>query len=124
MEQKNEIAYLCGKCKKEVSKDAVKCPHCNANLGDIKCPYCFFKGTVDDFKNDICPKCGKRRSIDIKKTMNKKNKNPKIVHHESSNQDKTSVVEKQVNKNIIYFTVGVGVLVIFLLGIISFFYDM
>jgi DNA-directed RNA polymerase subunit RPC12/RpoP len=55
----NNILYICGKCKKEVEKDAKICKYCGAKLGKIKCPYCSFTGEIEDFKNDTCPKCGK-----------------------------------------------------------------
>ncbi len=55
-----EMMYICGKCYTEVSKDAEVCPKCGAKLGKIKCPFCQFTGGVNDFKNDTCPKCGRK----------------------------------------------------------------
>jgi len=66
------IAYLCGKCGKEVEKDANVCIHCGAKLGKIKCPFCYFTGTVEDFKYDTCPKCGRKN---INKNMTVKSRN-------------------------------------------------
>ncbi len=56
----SSIAYLCGKCGKEVEKSATVCIHCGAKLGNIKCPFCYFTGSVEDFKYDTCPKCGRK----------------------------------------------------------------
>lgn len=60
------IAYICGKCHSEVAKDAKVCNNCGAKLGNIRCPFCNFKGDVDDFKNDTCPRCGRKNKLDIK----------------------------------------------------------
>ncbi len=57
-----DMAYLCGKCGKEVDKEAVVCPKCHAKLGGIRCPFCNFSGTTADFKNDTCPKCGRKNN--------------------------------------------------------------
>ena len=57
---KGEIVYLCGKCGKEVEKEAIICNHCNAKLGKIRCPFCNFIGSIDDFKLDTCPRCGRK----------------------------------------------------------------
>lgn len=70
MEQR-EILYICGKCGHEVAKDATECSHCHAKLGNIKCPYCHFTGSPEDFKNDRCPRCG-RRKIDYNKGTTRK----------------------------------------------------
>ena len=64
------IAYICGKCYKEVPKEATVCPSCGTRLGKIKCPFCYFTGTLDDFSNDTCPKCGKKnKKSDIRKNI-------------------------------------------------------
>ena len=55
-----EIAYLCSKCGKEVDKEATRCIHCGAKLGNIRCPFCNFTGTVNDFSEDTCPRCGRK----------------------------------------------------------------
>lgn len=57
-----EIAYVCGKCGKIIQKEDSICKHCGARLGDIKCPFCNFKGSVDDFKRDTCPRCGRKNT--------------------------------------------------------------
>jgi len=57
-----EIMYICGKCGAEVEKEAKICPKCNARLGKIKCPFCNFTGDIDDFKNDTCPRCGRKKT--------------------------------------------------------------
>ncbi|MCG8568719.1 MAG: zinc-ribbon domain-containing protein [Spirochaetes bacterium] len=59
------IAYLCGKCGKEVEKEELLCPHCGAHLGNIKCPFCNFVGTLEDFKLDTCPRCGRKNPKNI-----------------------------------------------------------
>ncbi|MBN2545338.1 MAG: zinc ribbon domain-containing protein [Spirochaetes bacterium] len=61
----NSIAYLCGKCGKEVEKNATVCMHCGVKLGNIKCPFCYFTGSVEDFKYDTCPKCGRKNINNI-----------------------------------------------------------
>jgi len=66
------IAYICAKCYKEVEKDAKVCKNCGAKLGNIRCPFCNFKGDESDFKNDTCPKCG-RKSTDKETSLNIKN---------------------------------------------------
>jgi uncharacterized membrane protein YvbJ len=66
MNSNKTIAYICGRCGKEVAKDAVRCIYCNAKLGNIRCPFCNFVGDLDDFKDDTCPKCG-RKNDDKKK---------------------------------------------------------
>lgn len=60
-----EIAYLCSKCHNEVDKEAKVCEHCGAKLGKIKCPFCNFIGSVEDFKYNTCPKCGRKRTVNI-----------------------------------------------------------
>ena len=70
-----EIAYLCGKCGKEVAKEAWVCEHCGAKLGKIQCPFCCFTGTIEDFKFDTCPKCGRKTD----KQKKKKSKEQKPV---------------------------------------------
>jgi uncharacterized membrane protein YvbJ len=55
-----QIAYLCGKCGREVEKEALVCPNCGAKLGKIICPFCKFRGRITDFKYDTCPKCGRK----------------------------------------------------------------
>jgi len=57
-----EIMYICGKCGAEVDKEATVCPKCNAKLGKIKCPFCNFTGGLEDFKDDTCPRCGRKKS--------------------------------------------------------------
>lgn len=72
----NKIAYLCGRCKKEVGKKDSVCRHCGAKLGNIKCPFCNFTGDVNDFKYDTCPKCGRKNkivSLNIRNDMKKNN---------------------------------------------------
>lgn len=73
----NEIAYLCGKCGREVAKEAAICPFCNAKLGNIRCPFCDYQGTIHDFSDDTCPRCGRKRNghkKNIKKTRRSDNK--------------------------------------------------
>ena len=62
---KNEIAYLCGKCGKEVKKEATVCNACGVRLGKIRCPFCNFSGSIDDFKLDTCPRCGRKDKPNI-----------------------------------------------------------
>jgi uncharacterized membrane protein YvbJ len=69
----SQIAYLCGKCGKEVEKEALKCRHCGARLGKIVCPFCKFKGSIEDFKLDTCPRCGRKN--DSTAPVKKKNEN-------------------------------------------------
>lgn len=66
-----DVLYICGKCSREIDKEDKICPHCGARLGKIRCPFCGFTGSVQDFKNDYCPKCGKKKS-DINKYIDKK----------------------------------------------------
>ncbi len=66
----NEIAYLCGRCGKEIKKEATVCIHCGAKLGDIRCPFCNFVGSMNDFKYDTCPKCGRKNNSDPFKKKN------------------------------------------------------
>lgn len=62
-----EIMYICGKCGAKVDKEATICPKCNSRLGKIKCPFCNFTGEIEDFKDDTCPRCGrKKEKIDKK----------------------------------------------------------
>jgi DNA-directed RNA polymerase subunit RPC12/RpoP len=58
----NEISYLCGRCGKEVNKEATICIYCGAKLGNIKCPFCNFEGDINAFKYDTCPKCGRKNN--------------------------------------------------------------
>ncbi len=62
----NNFLYICGKCGGEVSKDDVVCPKCKARLGNIRCPYCNYIGSVKNFKNDICPVCGRKNKLKSK----------------------------------------------------------
>jgi hypothetical protein len=41
-----------------VRKNTAICPHCGARLSGIRCRNCGFSGTIADFANDRCPKCG------------------------------------------------------------------
>lgn len=66
-----DVLYICGKCSREIDKEDKICPHCGARLGKIRCPFCGFTGSVQDFKKDYCPKCGKKKS-DINKYIDKK----------------------------------------------------
>lgn len=50
--------YSCGRCGGSVRKNAAICPHCGAHLSGIRCRKCGFSGTISDFTNDRCPKCG------------------------------------------------------------------
>ena len=80
------IAYICGKCHSEVAKEAKVCQSCGAKLGNIRCPFCNFKGDLDDFKNDTCPKCGRKKTLDIKNnTVNKDNRKQKVGGYTSTN---------------------------------------
>lgn len=81
-----EIAYLCGKCFKPVKKDEKICPNCNARLGDIRCPFCNFRGTVEDFKFDTCPKCGRKQKKED--SIKKAKKRFKIEKNEELNFNK------------------------------------
>lgn len=76
----SSIAYICGKCHKEVEKEAKICKYCGAHLGKIRCPYCNFTGEIEDFKHDTCPKCGKKSKIiyDLNKVKSPVIKNIKI----------------------------------------------
>lgn len=67
-----EIMYICGKCGIEVDKEATVCPKCHSRLGKIKCPFCNFVGELEDFKEDTCPRCGRKK---IKKDKDNKNIN-------------------------------------------------
>lgn len=98
------IAYICGKCHSEVAKDAKICPNCKAKLGNIRCPFCNFKGSLDDFKNDTCPRCGRKKNIEI----NKKNS---PVKNENIYKDKIPEKNGFLKK---YFTLLFGGLLIFL----------
>jgi len=62
------MLYICGKCRKEVEKDAKICSNCGARLGKIRCPFCNFTGELEDFKKDTCPKCGKKSKNVFSKT--------------------------------------------------------
>jgi len=74
----NEIAYLCGKCGKEIDKEAIICSYCGAKLGNIRCPFCNFVGSINDFRFDTCPRCGRKKTKD-KKNVNTLNQfNTKI----------------------------------------------
>jgi DNA-directed RNA polymerase subunit RPC12/RpoP len=56
------IDYICGKCGKIIDKEDSVCPHCNAKLGKIRCPFCGFTGELKAFMHDTCPRCGRRRN--------------------------------------------------------------
>ncbi len=56
-----EIMYICGKCGTEVDKEATECPKCHSKLGKIRCPFCNFIGDLKDFKEDTCPRCGRKK---------------------------------------------------------------
>ena len=68
-----EIAYVCGKCGHIVQKEATICEKCGARLGKIRCPFCSFTGSVEDFKYDTCPKCG--RNTDAGRKRNRSGNN-------------------------------------------------
>ncbi len=75
-----EIMYICGKCGAQVDKEATVCPKCHYRLGKIRCPFCNFKGDLEDFKNDTCPRCGRKK--------NEADENPKIKSILTENKNK------------------------------------
>jgi predicted RNA-binding Zn-ribbon protein involved in translation (DUF1610 family) len=77
----NEIAYLCGKCGREVKKESVRCIHCGARLGNIKCPFCGFTGSVEDFSEDTCPRCGRKKSVEIENRTGKTQVPKPVIKH-------------------------------------------
>jgi hypothetical protein len=74
------IAYLCGKCGQEVDKEAAICPFCGAGLGDIRCPFCNFRGSVADFRLDTCPRCGRKKDTQVKQQSKNKKIQPSMTH--------------------------------------------
>ncbi len=96
-----DMAYLCGKCGHEVDKRANVCDNCGARLGGIRCPFCNFSGSADAFKNDTCPKCG-RKSKTEKHSSNKQeaanNKKRKNDHNRSNNQTNLSLRQKSLRQ--------------------------
>lgn len=77
-----EIVYICGNCAKEIDKEDKVCPHCGSRLGYIKCPFCNFKGDVEDFRDDTCPRCGRKKSEIFSGRIfsDKKKENDTFVH--------------------------------------------
>lgn len=63
--------FICGKCGSEVDKEAEICPSCHAKLGNIRCPFCRFVGTAKDFATDRCPRCGKKKTLQVPQIMKK-----------------------------------------------------
>ena len=45
---------ICPKCKKQIPKDTINCPHCNAKVGTI-CKTC---GAYNLIYNKSCVECG------------------------------------------------------------------
>ncbi len=86
-----DVLYICGKCSREIDKEDKICPHCGARLGKIRCPFCGFTGSVQDFKNDYCPKCGKKKS-DINKYIDKKLAAMKKSKNKSVNLKPSSLI--------------------------------
>ncbi|MBP7552348.1 MAG: zinc ribbon domain-containing protein [Spirochaetes bacterium] len=86
-----DVLYICGKCSREIDKEDKICPHCGARLGKIRCPFCGFTGSVQDFKNDYCPKCGKKKS-DINKYIDKKLAAMKKSKNKSVNLKSSSLI--------------------------------
>ena len=52
-------SYACSGCGREVARDTVRCPACNALLSGVRCKSCNYVGPVDEFddNNDRCPRC-------------------------------------------------------------------
>jgi DNA-directed RNA polymerase subunit RPC12/RpoP len=55
----NQVQYTCGNCGKPTSRSDSRCPHCGVSFGGIHCKNCGYNGAASEFKNDICPKCGR-----------------------------------------------------------------
>lgn len=84
--QEIELLYICGKCGHGILKTDKTCPHCGAKLGKIKCMSCGYQGADTDFKNDICPKCGKRNTIGLSDNIGKPKK-PKPANRQQAKED-------------------------------------
>ncbi len=83
--QEIELLYICGKCGHGILKTDKTCPHCGAKLGKIKCMSCGYQGADTDFKNDICPKCGKRNTIGLSDYVSKgKKSKPSVISRSES----------------------------------------
>jgi uncharacterized membrane protein YvbJ len=111
MNSNKSIAYICGRCGKEVAKDAVRCIYCNARLGDIRCPFCNFSGGVDAFKNDTCPQCGRKNDLNSGNKIDNNVKNVKI--------SRNSFISKKIF--IILFTVLIIIVVAALIAFMKYF---
>ena len=101
----SEVEYVCGKCKQTVGKNDLVCNHCGAMLGNIRCDFCNQSGSVDEFINDICPDCGKKKPAKINYTGSK----------HSTKQKKTDLIGT-------YFWYIFGSLIILAAGIVGYLY--
>jgi uncharacterized membrane protein YvbJ len=113
MNSNKTIAYICGRCGKEVAKDAVRCIYCNAKLGDIRCPFCNFLGDVEAFKDDTCPKCGR------KNTLTDKSNGKKGYYVNNGKISKKSFISKNIF--IILFTALLLIAIIALIAFMKYF---
>ncbi|GEM_PF-4829837 len=53
------LQYTCGNCGKPTSRSDSRCPHCGVAFGGVHCKNCGYNGAASEFRNDICPKCGR-----------------------------------------------------------------
>ncbi|HOV14502.1 MAG TPA: zinc ribbon domain-containing protein [Spirochaetota bacterium] len=111
------IAYICGKCHNEVAKDAKVCKNCGAKLGSIRCPFCNFKGEVSDFKDDTCPKCGRKNQ----------NLNEKLKPKESlsSVPDSSKTSETNLSQRyFFFFFIFLTISLLIILGLFVYHFDL
>jgi hypothetical protein len=47
----------CSHCGRKISRMTRVCPHCHANLVEVKCKVCGYGSSEADFVGDLCPKC-------------------------------------------------------------------
>jgi uncharacterized membrane protein YvbJ len=105
------IAYICGKCGKEVEKEAVVCKFCGSKLGNIRCPFCNFIGDLEAFKDDTCPRCGRKK--------NNVNNKPEIMN--STSIKKNSFIS---NKNFIILLISLVAIIIIFIVLFLFYLDL
>ncbi len=57
--------YYCGNCSREVSANALVCPHCRSSFTAVRCPRCGFEDKPAMFA-DGCPSCGYMMSREVR----------------------------------------------------------
>ncbi len=57
--------FYCGNCSREVSANALVCPHCGSSFTAVRCPRCGFEDKPAIFA-DGCPSCGYMMSQEVR----------------------------------------------------------